>query len=71
MAVCGIPRFPSAFTGSLLDRVIIQKILGLFLAHWWVKPGPGIDAGLLADSIGPWSLVAGPRDLRGGVWLRV
>lgn len=24
-----------------------------------MKPGPGVDAGLLADSIGPWSLLQG------------
>lgn len=30
-AVCGILRFPRAGTGSLLNRVVIQKILGQLL----------------------------------------
>ena len=44
-----------------------QGAPGLVLAHWWVKPGPGVSASLLAGRARSWSLVAGPRDPRASV----
>ena len=40
---------------------------GLMLSHWWVRPGPGVSAQLLAGRAGSWSLAAWPRDPRAGV----
>ena len=42
------PGGPGATAGSLVDRVRVQKTPGLLPPVWWVKPGPGISAGLLA-----------------------
>ena len=33
-------------------------------AHWWIKPGPGVNVRLLAGRASSWSLASGPRDLR-------
>ena len=47
---------PRACAGSLVGRVRVQKTLGLFPAHWWVKPGPGV---WLQDRGGPRAGIAG------------
>ena len=63
-ACCGALGGPRASAGSLVGRVRVLKTLGLLLSHWQVKLGPGVNAGLLADRDGSWSLDAGPRDPR-------
>ena len=61
------PRGPRASAGSLVGRVEVQKILGLVLAHWWVKPGPGASAVPQMNKAKTWGLAAGPRNPRAGV----
>ena len=39
----------------------MQRAPELVLAHWWVKPGPGISARLLAGRAVSQSLTAVPR----------
>lgn len=58
-----------ANAGSLVGGVRVQKTLGLLHAHWWVKPGPGVKAGLLVGRAKSWSLVAEPKGPRAGVGL--
>ena len=66
-ADCRIPGGPRASAGSLMGEVRVQATLELLTPSWWVKPGPGVSARLLAGRAGSWSLAAGPRDLRAGV----
>ena len=44
-----------------------RRLWGCCPLHWWVKPGPGISARLLAGRAGSWSLATGPRGPRAGV----
>ena len=71
MADYRTPVGPRATAGSLVSRVRVQKTSGLFPTHWWVKPGPGVSARLLAGRARSWSLVAGPRNPIAGVRLLV
>ena len=64
MADCGTPGCPGTYAGSLVGRVRIQKTLRQLSAHWWVKPGLGISAGLLVGRAGSYSLVVGPKGPR-------
>ena len=67
-ADCRTPRSPKASAGSLVvGRVGVQKTLVQLPAQWYVKPGPGVSAGLLVGRAGSWSLVAGCRGPRAGV----
>ena len=59
MACCGNFGDPGVSTGSLLGRVRVLKTLGLLPTHWQVKPGPYVNAGLLAGRAGSWSLATG------------
>lgn len=68
---CRTPRVPWASAGSLLGRGRVQKTPELLRTHWWVKPGPGISAELLAGRAVSQSLAAEPRDPRAGVRLLV
>lgn len=36
----GIPGYARFSSGSLMDRIIVQEILGLVSTHWQVKPVP-------------------------------
>lgn len=47
-----------------MERVRVHKTLGLRPTHRWVKPGPGVSAGLLAGRVRPWTLVPGSRNPR-------
>ena len=64
---CRTPGGHRASAGLLVGRVWVWKTLELLFPHWWVKPGPGISARLLADRAGSWSLAAGLRDPRAAV----
>ena len=64
---CRTPGCLRAYASSLMGRVRAQKTLGLLSTHCWVKPGPGVSAGLLAGKARSWSLAAGPWDPRAGV----
>ena len=61
-ADCRTPGGLGANAGSQVGRVRVQKTPGLLSTHWWVKPGSGVSAGLLAHRAGSWSLATGPRD---------
>ena len=58
------PMGPGASAVSLVGMARLQKTPGLLPTHWWVKPGPVVNAGLLTGRAGSWSLAAGPRDPR-------
>ena len=56
------PRGPQGYSGWLVGRVRVWKILGLLPTHWQVKPDPGISTRLLVGRAGSWSLGAGLKD---------
>ena len=56
-----------ASADSLAGMVRVQKTPGLLPTHWWLKPGPGVSARLLACRAVSWGLAAGPRNSRAGV----
>ena len=66
------PWGPRASAGSLMGRVRVLETPGLLSLHWWVKPGPGVGAGLLVGRASLESDCRAQGALRGcwiaGVW---
>ena len=44
---------PRACADPLVDGVGVQETPALLPAHWWVKPGPGANAGHWQAELGP------------------